>query len=233
MSAWRAPSLPLRERWLHPQVRKPLERGVVAQGLPFCLIVATLLQGPGLLKVLFGSLRGYAGEISPPGALDAVSNDGNTLIIDIRCRSLAFPASSARQLRIPERDLAQGRCYICSERQWGEVCSMQHSLTNLVLGANLLRTAVWKLERSCGCLQDGQGEGDCGRAGHPQLGAPGRAGVRSHQRPADPRAAAQPQRHREDGARPTHALPHLCMCRRAAFLKEAPCSLGLRISLRM
>ena len=42
------------------------------------------LQGPGLIKAAFGSLRGYAGNISAAGALDAVSNDGNTLIIDIR-----------------------------------------------------------------------------------------------------------------------------------------------------
>jgi hypothetical protein len=51
----------------------------------------TLLQGPGLLGALFGSLRGYAGDISPAGALDAVSNDGNTLIIDIRCSLLLNP----------------------------------------------------------------------------------------------------------------------------------------------
>ena len=42
------------------------------------------LQGPGVIKAVFGSLRGYAGNISAAGALDAVSNDGNTLIIDIR-----------------------------------------------------------------------------------------------------------------------------------------------------
>lgn len=41
-------------------------------------------QGPGVLKAVFGSFRGYAGNISPAGALDAVSNDGNTVIIDIR-----------------------------------------------------------------------------------------------------------------------------------------------------
>ena len=33
---------------------------------------------------VFGSLRGYAGEINPAAALDAVSTDGNTYIIDIR-----------------------------------------------------------------------------------------------------------------------------------------------------
>lgn len=41
-----------------------------------------------MVKGIFGSLRGYAGNISAAGALDAVSNDGNTLIIDIRCSSL-------------------------------------------------------------------------------------------------------------------------------------------------
>lgn len=43
------------------------------------------MQGPPLLKGLFGTLRGYAGNISPAAALDAVANDGNTLLIDIRC----------------------------------------------------------------------------------------------------------------------------------------------------
>jgi hypothetical protein len=43
------------------------------------------MQGPPLLKGVFGTLRGYAGNISPAAALDAVANDGNTLLIDIRC----------------------------------------------------------------------------------------------------------------------------------------------------
>lgn len=46
--------------------------------------VLAFLQGPGIIKAAFGSFRGYAGNISAAGALDAVSNDGNTLIIDIR-----------------------------------------------------------------------------------------------------------------------------------------------------
>ena len=45
-------------------------------------------QGPGIIKAVFGSFRGYAGNISAAGALDAVSNDGNTLIIDIRCLAM-------------------------------------------------------------------------------------------------------------------------------------------------
>lgn len=44
-------------------------------------------QGPGIVKGIFGSFRGYAGNISAAGALDAISNDGNTLLIDIRCCS--------------------------------------------------------------------------------------------------------------------------------------------------
>ncbi|KAK9846572.1 hypothetical protein WJX81_006817 [Elliptochloris bilobata] len=47
-------------------------------------LVALYYLGPPLLKGIFGSLRGYAGNISPAAALDAVSNDGNTLLIDIR-----------------------------------------------------------------------------------------------------------------------------------------------------
>lgn len=45
-------------------------------------------QGPGIVKGVFGSLRGYAGDISAAGALDAITNDGNTVIIDIRCSTL-------------------------------------------------------------------------------------------------------------------------------------------------
>ena len=33
---------------------------------------------------MFGGLRGYAGNISPAAALDAVSADGNTVIVDLR-----------------------------------------------------------------------------------------------------------------------------------------------------
>ena len=39
---------------------------------------------PIALRAAFGSLRGYAGDISPAGALDAVATDGNTYIIDLR-----------------------------------------------------------------------------------------------------------------------------------------------------
>ena len=35
---------------------------------------ATCLQGPPVLRGLFGSLRGYKGDISPAAALDAVAN---------------------------------------------------------------------------------------------------------------------------------------------------------------
>ena len=52
------------------------------------------LQGPPLLKGIFGSLRGYAGNISPAAALDAVSNDGNALLIDIRCAPACRPSGS-------------------------------------------------------------------------------------------------------------------------------------------
>jgi hypothetical protein len=41
-------------------------------------------QGPTVVKVIFGSLRGFAGQISPAAALDAVSSDNNTIIVDIR-----------------------------------------------------------------------------------------------------------------------------------------------------
>ena len=35
------------------------------------------------MKGVFGSLRGFAGQVSPAAALDAASNE-NALIIDIR-----------------------------------------------------------------------------------------------------------------------------------------------------
>ncbi len=42
------------------------------------------VQAPPVLKLLFGSLRGYAGEINPAAALDAVATGGNVVIVDIR-----------------------------------------------------------------------------------------------------------------------------------------------------
>lgn len=47
-------------------------------------------QGPGVIKAVFGTFRGYAGNISAAGALDAVTNDGNALIIDIRCACMCI-----------------------------------------------------------------------------------------------------------------------------------------------
>ena len=37
-----------------------------------------------MLGAFFGSFRGYAGDISPAGALDLVATDGNTYLIDLR-----------------------------------------------------------------------------------------------------------------------------------------------------
>ena len=42
------------------------------------------MQGPSVLRLVFGGLRGYKGNISPASALDTVSSDGNSVIIDIR-----------------------------------------------------------------------------------------------------------------------------------------------------
>jgi len=53
-----------------------LQYGGIATGVYFL--------GPPVLRVLFGSFRGFAGQISPAAALDAASTDGNTVIIDIR-----------------------------------------------------------------------------------------------------------------------------------------------------
>ncbi len=43
-----------------------------------------MAQGPRILGGLFGSFRGYAGNISPAAALDAAASEGNTYIIDLR-----------------------------------------------------------------------------------------------------------------------------------------------------
>lgn len=42
------------------------------------------MQGPPCLKGFIGAFRGYAGDISPAAALDAVATDSNTVIVDIR-----------------------------------------------------------------------------------------------------------------------------------------------------
>jgi len=46
--------------------------------------LALYYLGPGLLGAAFGSLRGFAGEISAAQALDLLSNEGNAVLIDIR-----------------------------------------------------------------------------------------------------------------------------------------------------
>ena len=45
------------------------------------------MQGPRILGVLFGSLRGYAGKVSPAAALDMAASDANTYIVDLRSSS--------------------------------------------------------------------------------------------------------------------------------------------------
>ena len=51
--------------------------------LTVCLHVP-LTQGPGILRLVFGGLRGYRGNISPASALDTISREGNAVIVDIR-----------------------------------------------------------------------------------------------------------------------------------------------------
>lgn len=46
--------------------------------------VALYLLAPTLLGLAAGSLRGYSGELTAAQALDAVGNDGNSILIDIR-----------------------------------------------------------------------------------------------------------------------------------------------------
>lgn len=42
------------------------------------------LFGPTLLATVWSSFKGYAGDISPAGALDALMNSSNAFLIDIR-----------------------------------------------------------------------------------------------------------------------------------------------------
>lgn len=72
------------------------------------------LQGPSVLGVAFKGLRGYAGDVSAPAALDLVSTRGNTYIIDLRsdrctglpwkfCSRLGMDVSSSLSLLLLAR----------------------------------------------------------------------------------------------------------------------------------
>jgi hypothetical protein len=47
-------------------------------------LVAAYYLLPPVLGAVFGSLRGYAGEVTPAAALDAVNNESGTVLIDLR-----------------------------------------------------------------------------------------------------------------------------------------------------
>ncbi|KAK9843352.1 hypothetical protein WJX74_010836 [Apatococcus lobatus] len=57
----------------------PTTLGKYALGL-----AALYFLGPAFLRGLFGTFRGYRGNISPAAALDALANDGNTVLVDVR-----------------------------------------------------------------------------------------------------------------------------------------------------
>jgi len=66
--------------------------------------VGVYLFGPSLLSFLIGAARGYAGDISPAGALDAIMSSGSAFLMDIRTSSekertgiLDVPSNSAGQ----------------------------------------------------------------------------------------------------------------------------------------
>ncbi|KAK9797734.1 hypothetical protein WJX73_002375 [Symbiochloris irregularis] len=61
------------------QTSSPTQLAEYALGL-----VAFYYLGPPVLRLFFGGLRGYRGEISPAAALDTASREGNCLIVDIR-----------------------------------------------------------------------------------------------------------------------------------------------------
>ncbi|GAB4821917.1 hypothetical protein N2152v2_008963 [Parachlorella kessleri] len=47
-------------------------------------LLALYYLAPPLLKATFGALRGFAGEVSPAAALDALSSGGGAVLLDIR-----------------------------------------------------------------------------------------------------------------------------------------------------
>lgn len=47
-------------------------------------LVALYYLAPPLFKASFGALRGYAGEVTPAAALDALSSNSNSVLVDIR-----------------------------------------------------------------------------------------------------------------------------------------------------
>ncbi|KAK9866513.1 hypothetical protein WJX84_008419 [Apatococcus fuscideae] len=57
----------------------PTTLGKYALGL-----AALYFLGPTFLRTLFGTFRGYKGDITPAAALDALANDGNTILVDVR-----------------------------------------------------------------------------------------------------------------------------------------------------
>lgn len=58
---------------------EPVLLGEYALGL-----VAAYYLAPPVLGLVFGSFRGFAGEVTAASALDLVNKDGNTVIVDIR-----------------------------------------------------------------------------------------------------------------------------------------------------
>lgn len=149
--------------------------GVGASQLCACL------QAPPLLRLVFGGLRGYAGDVSPPAALDLVSTRGNTFIIDLRSSRWA-PAprtlhaahltncyTLSKQLR--SAPWQQPACCSLTARRWDLLCLL------LLWAQSVVR---WP-----------QGKGERRRAGHPGRQQAHRAGVCAGGGPQAARPAAQ------------------------------------------
>ena len=68
--------------WAHHHQAARLQRG--GEGALLSCSRGSHMQGPSFLRLLFGGLRGYRGNITPAAALDTAVREGNTVIVDIR-----------------------------------------------------------------------------------------------------------------------------------------------------
>ena len=125
------------------------------------------MQGPGVLRTLFRTIRGYRGGITPAAALDCVCNEGNTVIVDIRTdRCLVDPHAS--RFRALYCMLIWLLLLLLLLTCFGPLAQSQKQLQ--------LGVSVRKSELRSSCMS--QGEGQLRRARYSQQWAPDQRGVR-------------------------------------------------------
>lgn len=100
------------------------------------LLYVVSLAAPKLGDVLATSLRGYAGDVRPPQALNSLMQSGGAVLVDIRTRSetnakglVDLPGAVAKQLvRLERTQLEQGR-------QFKNVKGAEAGITAVQVGA--------------------------------------------------------------------------------------------------